>query len=394
MFDVQEDLSNGHAAAVFGRFRVIKPGDPAPHTTDREVDGLFGLHHHSCFGPKVIGKVMRAYQLTEAAVEWLPGMVLVILDFDPFHMKMRPILARAFAAAIILISCQKDDDNPTPPGGGSGVSEPRLILKFTFDSTQVRLNATGQPADVPAGHGAQHPRFNAMTAHYVEFAPTAWTLPGQGALVYHAPETTAGGANAIDFSQAVLTGEGEAFLDIPLSQLPAGTYPYLRVSIGYQNFEIDFRYTDTQFGTGVHDLHGTIASFIGFNTFISTFNIDQQTLEVNDDKPQGFWAFEVNDPPFPFAPITGQAPPGATTVPNPLFDSSPIPAGSCLVTGVFAEPLVVTGNETQNVVIKVSISTNNSFEWIDNGDGIFEPGPPANDQVVDMGTRGMIPTVQ
>lgn len=128
----------------------------------------------------------------------------------------------------------------TPPTGG-GTNGPRLVMKFTFDSTQVRLNGCGQPAAVPAGHGAQHPRFNAMTAHYVEFAPTAWTLPGQGAVVYHAPETTAGGDNAIDFSQAVLTEEGEAFLNIPLSQLPAGTYPYLRVSIGYQNFNIDFR---------------------------------------------------------------------------------------------------------------------------------------------------------
>ncbi|MGV3636554.1 MAG: hypothetical protein ACO1NQ_02800, partial [Flavobacteriales bacterium] len=178
---------------------------------------------------------------------------------------------------------------------------------------------------------------------------------------------------------------------IPLSQLPAGTYPYLRVSIGYQNFNIDFRQVLP--GFGAFDLEGTIASFIGFNTYIGTFNVDQQAVTVNDDKPQGFWAFEVSDPPVPVAPITGQAPPGATTVPNPIFASSPIPAGSCLVTGVFAEPLVITGTETEDVVVDVSISTNNSFEWIDvAGDDIFEPA--AGDQVVDMGTRGMIPTVQ
>lgn len=307
---------------------------------------------------------------------------------------MRPhtLFVLGLASTTFLASCKKDKDDPAPAGGGS--AEPRLVLKFTFDSTQVRLNSAGSPAEVPAGHAAQHPRFNAMTAHYVEFAPTAWTLPGQGGVVYHAPETTAGGANAIDFSQAVQVGEGEAFLNIPLSQLPAGTYPYLRVSIGYQNFEIDFRYTDTQFGTGVYDLQGTLASFIGFNTFISSFPVAEQSVAVNDDKLQGFWAFEVNDPPMPLVPIVGQTPPGATTVPNPLFDSSPIPAGSCLVTGAFAQPLVITGNETENVVINVSISTNNSFEWIDNGDGFFEPGPPANDQVVDMGTRGMIPVVE
>lgn len=293
--------------------------------------------------------------------------------------------------AIGSTACRKEEDPaPVPPAVG-GVDEPRLVLKFIFDSTQVRMNSFGQQADVPAGHGAQHPRFNTMTAHYVEFAPTATTLPGQGAVVYHAPETTAGGENAIDFSQAVFAGNGQPFLNIPLAQLPAGTYPYLRVSIGYQNFNIDFRQVVD--GLGTFDLDGTLASFIGFNTYIGTFNVNQQPVSVNDDKLQGFWAFEVMNPPVPIAPIVGQAPPGATTVPNPIFDSSPIPAGSCLVTGVFPEPLVISGSETEDVVINVSISTNNSFEWIDvAGDDIFEPG--AGDQVVDMGTRGMIPTVQ
>jgi hypothetical protein len=298
------------------------------------------------------------------------------------------VISMLAVLAVLLASCKKDEDDPAPVTPAAG---PRLILKFQFDSTQVRLNGSGQPASVPAGRGAQHPRFNKMTAHYVEFAPTAWTLPGAGAVVYHAPETTAGGANAIDFSQAVQAGGGQSFLNIPLSQLPAGTYPYLRVSIGYQNFDIDFRHVVQ--GVGTFDLEGTIASFIGFNSYIGTFNVNQQPVTVNDDRLQGFWAFEVLNPPIPVAPIVGQAPEGATTVPNPLFDSSPIPAGSCLVTGVFAQPLQITGNETEDVVITVNVSTNNSFEWIDvAGDNIFEPA--AGDQVIDMGTRGMIPTVQ
>lgn len=326
---------------------------------------------------------------TELTVFLVAGMVLVDLNDHIGPMKFRIPLLTGMAAVALISSCKKDDGSEPPGEGGS--TGPRLILKFQFDSTQVRLDATGQPADVPIGHGAQHPRFNTMTAHYVEFAPTAWTLPGQGAVVYHAPETTAGGDNAIDFSQAVRTGDGQAFLDVPLSQLEAGTYPYLRVSIGYQNFGIDFRQVVPDVGT--FDLQGTIASFIGYNTYIGTFTVDQQSVTVNDDKLQGFWAFEVNEPPVPLAPIVGQAPPGATTVPNPLFASSPIPAGSCLVTGVFPVPLVITGDETDNVVINVSVSTNNSFEWVDvANDDVFEPG--AGDQVIDMGTRGMIPTVE
>ena len=304
-----------------------------------------------------------------------------------------PLLSLAALLVLSIASCKKDDPAPVTPTPGAGSSAPRLILKFKFDSTQVRLGSNGQPATVPSGHGAQHPRFNKMSGHYVEFAPTAWTLPGAGEVVYHAPETTAGGDNAIDFSQAILAGEGEAFLNIPLSDLDPGTYPYLRVSIGYQNYDIDFRYVDTQFGLGAMDLEATVASFIGFNTYITSFQVNEQTIEVNDDRLQGFWAFEVNDPPFQITipAQSGQAPPGATTVPNPIFASSPIPAGSCLVTGVFAEPLVISGNETSDVVIEVSMSINNSFEWTDTaGDNIFEPG--AGDQVIDMGTRGMIPT--
>ena len=83
---------------------------------------------------------------------------------------------------------------------------------------------------------------------------------------------------------------------------------------------------------------------------------------------------------------------GATTVPNPIFDTSPIPAGSCVVTGAFDQPLVITGNETKDIVITVSLSTNNSFEWTDNGDGLFQP--EVGDAVVDMGVRGMVPFVQ
>jgi hypothetical protein len=64
------------------------------------------------------------------------------------------------------------------------------------------------------------------------------------------------------------------------------------------------------------------------------------------------------------------------------------------VTGGFAQPLVITGNETEDVVITVSLSTDRSFEWSDNGDGIYEPGYPAFDVVQDMGVRGLIPTVE
>jgi hypothetical protein len=107
---------------------------------------------------------------------------------------------------------------------------------------------------------------------------------------------------------------------------------------------------------------------------------------VNANRKQGYWALSVAGLPF-----SGQAPEGATTVPNPLATTSPIPAGSCVVTGKFAEKLVITGNETHDVVVTLSLSVNNSFEWQEvNADGKFEPN--AGENVVDMGLRGLIPS--
>ena len=96
-----------------------------------------------------------------------------------------PLLLASLGGAILLLSSCKKEDDPEPATPGE--TGPRLIMKFAFDSTQVRLNNLGQPANVPAGHGAQSPQFNVMSAHYVEFAPTAFTQLGQGSVMYHAP---------------------------------------------------------------------------------------------------------------------------------------------------------------------------------------------------------------
>ena len=165
-----------------------------------------------------------------------------------------------------------------------------------------------------------------------------------------------------------------------------GSYSWLRVSLAYQNYDIKYR------ANGL-DLTGTIASFIGFNSYIRNYKIKDSTVVVNDDRLQGYWAFETSVPGFGGLVSSGQAPAGATTVPNPLASTSPIPAGSCVVTGEFASPLVITGSETSDITVIVSLSTNKSFEWID-ADHNATYDPLNGDQVVDMGIRGLIPTKQ
>jgi len=280
-----------------------------------------------------------------------------------------------FLMIIITASCDKCKEEPTS-------SEPKLIIKIATDPTQVRLNNLGQPASIPTGHAAQSPVCKKISAHYLEFTPDMYTALGAGDVVYHAAETTAGGANAIDFSKAKVVAPGEVFFEMPLKDFSPGTYEWVRASLLYQNGDVNFT------ASGL-DLVGRLACFVGFNTYITNYTINTQSVTVNDDQLQGYWGFETSVLGVPYV-SSGQAPAGATTVPNPLFATSPIPQGSCVVTGSFAQPLVITGNETKDVVVTLSLSTNQSFEWVDtNANGKWEP--QSNEQVVDMGFRGLIP---
>ncbi len=298
--------------------------------------------------------------------------------------------------ALVFASCKKDKNTPA-------VYEPKLIFLLDFDSTQVRLNNLGQPSTIPAGHATQNPKMNKMSAHYIELAQSALTQIGSGVVVYHAPETSIGGGIAIDFSKAVLVGKGEKFFEIPLKNVAVGEYEYLRVSIGYQNFDVKLHVDTTVNIAGignvniVKDYPSTVASFVGFNTYITNFLIKTDNIAVNANKSQGYWGFEMKGS-YSGYPInytgTGQAPAGATTVVNPIASTSPNPTGSCLVTGPFnGGKLKITGVETKDIVVRVSMSTNQSFEWVDNNsNGKWEPSK--GEAVVDMGLRGMIPFVQ
>jgi hypothetical protein len=290
--------------------------------------------------------------------------------------------------SIVSVSCKKENKAPAP----------KLIFKFKFDSTQERLNNIGQPSTIPSGHAAQNPIFNSMSVHYIELTSTAFVALGQGAVLYKAPETTAGGTSAIDFEKSTFAANNETFYSVALKDVPKGEYEWIRVSLAYQNADVKFKVDTTV--SGIHidqDFTGTLAGFIGFNTYLKTFKVKNQSLVVNGNRKQGFWGFETvlsaAGYTYPFI-TSGQAPEGSTTVVNPIFATSPIPQGSCVVTGAFVPgKLTITGNETADIIIEVSFSTNNSFEWEEIiPDGRWEPSK--GEQVADMGIRGMIPTIK
>ena len=65
----------------------------------------------------------------------------------------------------------------------------------------------------------------------------------------------------------------------------------------------------------------------------------------------------------------------------------------CLFTVKFETPLVVSGEEKEDLNLKLAFSTNNSFEWTDtNGNGTwdFDMETGMNEPLVDMGLRGFI----
>jgi len=325
---------------------------------------------------------------------------------------MKNIIISAFII-LAIVSCKKKDEpvpepEPTPTTTGavnncptcefpdtvwtaSGTG-PKLIFKFKFDSTQVRLNNFGQPTVVAAGNAGQSPKFNGMSAHYIELAQTDMTAVGGGVVLYKAEETTCAGAKAITFCKSVVCKENDVCFSIPISSVTPGTYKWFRVSLAYQNYDIKVR-------ANGQNLNGTIASFVGFNTYFTKYKMKNAVMTPTagggaGNHAQGYWGFYANITGTEFK-SDGQS--AGTTVVNPNFANSPIPAGSCLVTGEFYKmatssnaPLVISGTETNDIIITISLSTNKSFEWKElTNDGLFQP--EIGETVVDMGLRGMIP---
>lgn len=278
------------------------------------------------------------------------------------------VILTLFLTVMVFNSCDNTNEEVLQ------VESPKVVFKLQFDPTQERLNNLAQPSGLPDGNAGQNPQFNQIAAHYFELAPTAFTQLGDGKVLYQVPEVTTSGNAAIDFEQTIRKGENETYLEVPVNDIAAGSYEYLRVSLSYQNYDIVYYYQGIE-------LEGTFASFLGFNTCLKDYIIKAQEVTVNANKLQGYWGFETQN-----NALTGDA--ARTTVPNPIASTSPIPAGSSVVTASFDTPLQITGNETEDIVINVSLSTNKSFEWQDdNGNGKWDVD--LDESVVDMGIRGM-----
>ncbi|WP_338767205.1 hypothetical protein WAF17_05360 [Bernardetia sp. ABR2-2B] len=295
-----------------------------------------------------------------------------------------------------LSSCETEKDTPNP-----SESTAKVRFEFRFDPNQERLDNLAQPIGIATGNAAQTPIFNAMSVHYIEFAPSATTQLGEGQILYKNEEVSSsknGFTTAIDFSKAIISPEGEVFLDVPIKDIAAGKYEWVRASVAYQNLSINYDLNNIQVGNDNINLpnqEGTIAGFIGYNTRINDFTVKDKTISINDDKKQGFWAFEtmISLPQYGYTSTdVSQGQSAGTTVVNPLAATSPVPAGSCVITGSFDNALTITGKETEDITVVLSFSIKDSFEWKDtnsNGKWDINVGNQVTEQVVDMGLRGL-----
>jgi len=323
---------------------------------------------------------------------------MLFLRLLKFITKVKSKLMKVFSflfllLSITIISCTPTTDETVNPN----TTDRKIRFQFKFDENQTRLGAIGQPAEIPAGNAAQTPDFQKLSVHVIDMTPNRFTPYGQGFLAYKGAETTAGGDNAVDFDKAIIEDENTVFLELPLSDMEPGTYEFARVSVSFQQYDVKFNINNVPQVGDLEDQTATVASFLGFNNYIGDVQVRDQTLSVNDDKLQGFWAFETNltAPWSGFNQLySGESPGGATTVVNPLAGDSDIPAGSCVVTGAFTEPLVITGEEVDDILVTLSFSINESFEWQDlNGNGkldFYADGAAENEQIVDMGLRGLV----
>ncbi|MBC8045280.1 MAG: hypothetical protein H7Y00_00645 [Fimbriimonadaceae bacterium] len=293
---------------------------------------------------------------------------------------------------IPLMSCNKDVKDFT-----------YINFEFQFSETQERLNNDGEPSIIPLGNAAITPVIHGMGVNYIELSHDEFTPYKEGQIVYKGHETMEGGSLSIDFDSCVVKGAGDPFYKFNVNKLAPGTYNYVRVSVAYQNYDIQFNALNIPVVGDLLNQTGTIASFIGSRTYIRNLVVKNLSTDIYADKEQGFWAFETGfTSPYDSynAIYTGQAPEGATTVVNPISATSPIPPGSCVVTGKFTQPLVITGAESDNsnqqdLYISLSFSISQSFEWVDlNANGEWDidvSNPDETELVADMGVRGLIP---
>lgn len=245
-------------------------------------------------------------------------------------------------------------------------SDAFVHFKIKFDPLQERLNSTGLASNVAPGRAAQTPSMNSIGISALEISPNSTTPFGLGMVVLTTAETIINGTKAIDFAQVKTAREGDIFISIPIQDITPGKYEWIRTSVAYQNLDIQFNLTNAPSAGNFLDERGTLATFIGYNNYVSKHKTWSKEETINDYCKQGFWLFESKLQTAYSAynkVYSGQTAGNSITFVNPITQTSPYPNGACAVTGRFDTPLSISGKEEQDITVVLTLSVNRSIEW-------------------------------
>lgn len=291
------------------------------------------------------------------------------------------------AVMVFLIGCKKQNSAS-------------IHFKIKFDPLQERLNGVGFPTGIGSGNAAQSPVMNSIGINVLELLNNSFTQNGKGAILLNTPNKTSEGFDAIDFSQVKMVKEGEIFLSVPIKDVAPGKCEWLRTSIAYQNFDVKMNVLNIPFVGNLLDERGALATFLGHNSYITKYKVAEKEDVINGVKKQGYWRFETKfNPAFVTLNTTysGYIPAGNITFVNPIAQTSPTLVSLSSITGRFDTPLSISGAETEDITIVMTLSTNNSFEWEEsiNRNGKWDinaqanSGQPTVEKIIDVGLRSL-----
>ena len=292
-------------------------------------------------------------------------------------------------AALSMFSCNKD------------VKE--FVSQYFIseaDPSGARLDWDGNSSEVAAGNiGITPDSVLNIGIHYLELVQDANTAYKSGVIIYRSPETFQGGEIAIDFDSLLFLAPGTEIFNANLRKIPPGTYSYIRASVTCISYGITVDLDDVPGAGAVNNVPATMYSFLGYRTYIGSIQADTNDQEINANRALGFWLLETRQPEADWNKvIQTQLNSNLVTVVNELSDSAPIPNSTAIITGVFDEPLVITGEESDDLYLTLTFSVNKVIEVADaNSDGTWDLNYQFNvlsEELMDHGLRSLRATFE
>jgi len=249
-----------------------------------------------------------------------------------------------------------------------------LNFSFKFDSLQDRLDNSGMLSSIPGNHRALSPKNPGFRIGYIELLSDPSTPAGYGVRIFGTGQVSNSFDTGYPCCQGVID-ENENFSTPYLALQDPTTFNWMRIYFTYTHFDIDYKINGSPYETSV-------SGFLAEKSLTYYFEIRDSVYSEYSTKINGEWYLEADTPGYGVV-LHGSA---FTASPNILYNTVPTPSNSCVVTCAIDPPLFF--DHPDNKTITISLSTNKSFEWIENSDpDFFEPFN--GDTIYDFGIRGI-----